>query len=118
MRVLVVEDEPLLAIVLNDQLVAAGMTVVGPAGSVTKATRLIENVGCDIAVLDFNLRGETAEPIAAELRKRGTPFILVSGVSREQLPNWLCSALLLGKPANFEQLLAALQHVVSSKTAE
>ena len=67
-RVLVVEDEAIVAIDIADQLTEAGFLVVGPAPSVAKALKLIEDVGCDVAVLDVNLRDETAEPVARELR--------------------------------------------------
>ena len=84
-RVLVVEDEAIVAIDIADQLTEAGFEVVGPAPSVAKALKLIEHVGCDIAVLDVNLRDETAEPVARELRLRRTPFLFLSAVSRDQL---------------------------------
>ena len=56
-RVLVVEDEAIVAIDIADQLTEAGFLVVGPAPSVAKALKLIEDVGCDVAVLDVNLQG-------------------------------------------------------------
>jgi len=59
-RVLVVEDEAILAIDIATHLTDAGFSVVGPATSVTKALTLIGEVGCDVAVLDVNLRDETA----------------------------------------------------------
>jgi AmiR/NasT family two-component response regulator len=108
LRVLVVEDEAILAIDIAEQLSDAGFDIVGPAPSVAKALRLIKEVGCDIAVLDFNLRDETAESIASELQARNTPFLFVSGVSRERLPQWCSSALLLPKPIRRDALVAAL----------
>lgn len=69
-RVLVVEDEAMVAIDIAQQLNEAGFVVVGPAPSVTKALKLIVETGCDVAVLDVNLRDETAEPVARELRSR------------------------------------------------
>ena len=74
-----VEDEAIVAIDIADQLTEAGFQVVGPAPSVAKALKLIEDVGCDVAVLDVNLSDETAEPVARELRSRRTPFLVSVG---------------------------------------
>lgn len=112
-RVLVVEDEALLAIDIAQQLTDAGFGVVGPATSVAKALRLIAEEGCDVAVLDFNLRSETAEPIAHELRARGTSFIFLSGVPRERLPASIGDAVLLPKPAHSATLVAALHQSIN-----
>jgi DNA-binding response OmpR family regulator len=111
-RVLVVEDEALIALDIAQQLTDAGFGVVGPAPSVAKAFQLIGDEGCDLAVLDFNLREETAEPIAVELRARETPFILLSGVSKERLPASLTDAILLPKPAHPASLVAALHQSI------
>jgi DNA-binding response OmpR family regulator len=111
-RVLVVEDEALLAIDIAGHLTDAGFSVIGPAASVTKALALIKEGGCDIAVLDVNLRDETSEPIARELRTNGTPFIFVSGISREQPPDWFEGVLLLPKPVRPAVLVAALRPLV------
>ena len=67
-RVLVVEDEPLIAFDVADHLRDAGFQVVGPVASVSAALKLLESVGCDLAVLDVNLGRETAAPIADALK--------------------------------------------------
>jgi DNA-binding response OmpR family regulator len=108
-RVLVVEDEAILAIDLAEQLTQAGFRVVGPAPSVAKALKLIVEVGCDVAVLDVNLRNETAEPVARELRSRRTPFLFLSAASRDHLPIGFNEEVLLPKPARPAVLVAALQ---------
>jgi DNA-binding response OmpR family regulator len=109
LRVLIVEDEAVLAIDIAEQLTDAGFLVVGPAPSVTKALKLIDEFGCDIAVLDFNLRDETAEPVARELQSRGISFLFLSGISRERLPRWCDDAVLLSKPIDSGALVAALK---------
>lgn len=111
-RVLVVEDEAIVAIDIADQLTEAGFLVVGPAPSVVKALKLIEGVGCDVAVLDVNLRDETSEPVARELRLRRTPFVFLSAVSRDYLPIGFNDEVLLSKPAQPTILIAALQRAV------
>jgi DNA-binding response OmpR family regulator len=115
-RVLVVEDEAIVAIDIADQLTEAGFQVVGPAPSVAKALKLIEHEGCDVAVLDVNLRDETAEPVARELRLRRTPFLFLSAVSRDQLPLGFNEETLLAKPARPAVLVAAVQASIAESS--
>lgn len=107
-RVLVVEDDALLGLDIAEQLEDAGFEVIGPAISVAKAFRMMEEAGCDAAVLDVNLGKETAEAIAIELRARGTPFIVLSGYSSDQHPPGFHGAPSLAKPARPEDLIAML----------
>jgi DNA-binding response OmpR family regulator len=79
-RVLLVEDEVLVALDIAQQIAEAGFEVIGPATSVAKAVALIAERGCDLAVLDVNLGHETAEPIAERLRARGTPFVVLTAI--------------------------------------
>ena len=113
-RVLVVEDDALLALDIVRLLEDAGLEVVGPATSVAKALRLIGDHGCDVAVLDVNLGKETSEPIACELQARGTPFVVLSGYSSEQHPPGLRGAPVLSKPARPSNLVATLLRCVRS----
>jgi|SRR5579864_771525 len=106
--VLVVEDNVLLGLDLAQQLTDAGLEVIGPATSVAKALKLIVEKGCDVAVLDVNLGSEIAEPVALELRARGTPFVALSGYSSEQHPVSFHGAPTLSKPARPKDLLAIL----------
>ncbi|MDB5617294.1 response regulator [Tardiphaga sp.] len=107
-RVLVVEDEAIIAIDIADQLTVAGFQVVGPVPSVAKALRLISEEGCDAAVLDVNLRDETTEAVALVLRSRGTPFLFLSAVPRDRLPSGFHDEVLLPKPVKPAILVAAL----------
>lgn len=79
MRVLLVEDEMLVAVMLEDILVDLGCAVIGPAGSVAKALELIEGEALDGALLDVNLNGEEVYPAAKALAARGIPFVFVTG---------------------------------------
>lgn len=112
-RVLVVEDEPLLAFDLAQHLTMAGYEVVGPAASVARALELIAGEGCDLAVLDINLGQETAEPIAAELKNRGAPFVTVTGYSVDQHPPAFQGVPSLTKPITPEDLLALIRRLSS-----
>jgi DNA-binding response OmpR family regulator len=107
-RVLVVEDNALLGLDIAQQLLDAGLDVVGPATSVTKALMLVVATGCDAAVLDVNLGSETSEAVALELRARSTPFVVLSGYSSEQHPPGFHGAPMLSKPARPEDLIAML----------
>jgi DNA-binding response OmpR family regulator len=115
-RVLLVEDEAIVAIDIADQLTEAGFLVVGPAPSVAKALKLIEEVGCDVAVLDVNLRNETVEPVARELRSRSLPFLFLSAVSKDHLPPGFDEEMLLPKPARPAVLVAALQSSIGGSS--
>jgi len=108
-RVLIVEDEALIALDIAGELMLAGFRIVGPATSVNAALTLISDVGCDVAVLDVNVRDETSERIASVLRTAGTPFLFLSGLSRDQYQNWMAEAPFISKPVDYASLLSALQ---------
>ncbi|MES2711200.1 MAG: PAS domain S-box protein [Pseudomonadota bacterium] len=112
-RVLVVEDDPVIAIEIATTLEQAGYAVLGPARSVADGLALLSAQMCDAAVLDTNLGEETAEPIAAALRARGVPFISVSGYSRQQQPAGLRDAPLLVKPLRPGQLMEAIRRCLA-----
>jgi CheY-like chemotaxis protein len=79
-RVLVVEDESLIALELCDTLTALGWVVVGPANSVAEAIGLLEvNSPVDVAVLDVNLGGVPVYPLAERLQAQGVPFVFCTG---------------------------------------
>jgi DNA-binding response OmpR family regulator len=111
-RILIVEDDALLALDIAEQLSAVGFKVVGPATSVASALRRISETGCDAAVLDVNLGRETGAPVALELKSRGIPFVVLSGYSREQHPEAFQGALFLQKPARPDVLIATLRQVL------
>jgi DNA-binding response OmpR family regulator len=115
-RVLVVEDETIVALEIASMLVKAGFEAVGPARSVNQALRLINERGCDAAVLDINLGHGTSEPVAVELTARGTSFVTVSGYSWEQQPSIFKSAAKLVKPLNPEALIAELRKCAAAGT--
>src|SRR3977135_686438 len=85
-RVLVVEDEFLIALDIAGVLEQAGIAVIGPAGTVGDALQAIANEEVHGALLDAHLGGEPVGCIADALKARGIPFAFVSGYGREQLP--------------------------------
>jgi PAS domain S-box-containing protein len=110
--VLVVEDEPIVALEIAQVLDAAGFDVAGPVGSTPAALQLLKHGGCDAAVLDINLGGETSEAVALELLRRGTPFVILSGYSRDQYPPAFRNAPALMKPLRPEHLVAELKRCI------
>ncbi len=113
--ILVVEDEPLVAIEIAQVLNEAGFAVIGPTRAVAPALSLLDESGCDAAVLDINLGGETSEPIAWRLLARGTPFVTLSGYSRTQHPPVFNSAPALAKPLRPELLIAELKRCLKQE---
>jgi DNA-binding response OmpR family regulator len=81
---------------------------VGPAPSAAKALRFVAESGCDVAVLDVNLGSETSGPIARKLRASGTPFVVVTGYSVDNLPPWFHDAIIVTKPYRIADLVSAL----------
>ncbi|HZZ88011.1 MAG TPA: response regulator [Caulobacteraceae bacterium] len=79
LRVLVVEDEAAIALLVEHMLETLGCQVVGSAATVSEALALVRNGGFDFVLLDRNLRGERVDPIALELESRGIPYAFASG---------------------------------------
>ena len=107
-RVLIVEDNGLLALELARAVGAGGFNVVGPARTAANALKLIGREGCDAAVLDVHLGNETSERVALELRKLKTPFLVVSAYFSDQMPPAFGDALALRKPVCPRLLISGL----------
>jgi len=108
-RVLVVEDEPIIALDIRQQLADAGFEVLGPATCVANALPFVAELGCDVAVLNVKLGDETSEPIARKLQASGKPFVVLSGYSTEDLPPSFNGATVITKPAPMAELVAAVR---------
>lgn len=114
-RVLVVEDELLVAMDVDSVLRAAGCEVIGPATTPESAIALIERGQPEAALLDLNLGGKSALPVAATLRARGVPFLIVSGYGeRHSRAPELEGAPRLSKPVSHRQLIDALRQLFMS----
>ncbi|MCW1427590.1 HWE histidine kinase domain-containing protein [Novosphingobium sp. JCM 18896] len=112
-RILVVEDEPLLALEVAAELEMSGAFVVGPAGNLEAAMKLIEQYRFHGALLDANLGGQGVDDIATRLAEQGIPFAFVSGYDRSSLPDAFRKIPLLGKPFDRRQLLDAAVALVT-----
>ena len=78
-NVLLVEDEPIVSMLVEDMLTGLGAQVVGPAAQVGEALELARTARIDIAVLDVKLGSDSSAMVAEELRRRGTPYVLATG---------------------------------------
>lgn len=107
-KLLIVEDEYLLAMDLARHFAAFGVEVVGPVADLDGAAFLIEDA--DAAILDINLKGEFVFPLADELAKDGKPFVFISGYDDIFLPERFTGVSLLSKPASWRQILKAIHH--------
>jgi len=107
-RILVVEDEMIVAWLLEDMLADLGCTVLGPAAGVPQALAILGAVPLDAAVLDVNLGGQKSFPIADALAVRRVPFAFSTGYQKDSLPPGYRAAPLLHKPFDQAALAAAL----------
>jgi CheY-like chemotaxis protein len=108
-RILVVEDEYILAQDLRHSLQEAGASVLGPAQSVTAALAILEKEW-DVhgAVLDVNLAGELVWPVADALAIRGVPLVFATGAEKEDLPVRFQHATRCGKPVRITDVVNAI----------
>jgi len=111
-HILVVDDEPLIAMDIVASLEDEGCHVVGPAASLQKALALIENSKVDAALLDANLAGEPVDTLAAALVRRKIPFAFVSGYGREGLPEAFRQAELIKKPFQRQRVIDVIQQML------
>lgn len=111
-RVLIVEDETLIAMLFEDILGDLGCEIVGPAMNLRQATELAQTAACDVAVLDVNLNGEPSFPVASILRDRDVPLVFSSGYGASGLPPEWDGHPTLPKPFTSEQVAAALAALV------
>jgi CheY-like chemotaxis protein len=120
-RVLVVEDELLVALEVEAALEAEGCAIVGTAPTVGRALSLLdgpEAPALDAALLDVNLRGEMVTPVARRLADRGLPFVLVTGYDALDLREpVLGGAPRVPKPFEPPELVRALATALSDATA-
>jgi CheY-like chemotaxis protein len=114
LRVLVVEDELLIAMDVEKLLRRLGCIALDTVPTVHQALRMLESELPDFAVLDVNLNGRLVTPVAEALREQGVPFVLVTGYGSERLhEEVLQDAPYLRKPVNAQQLARAISDVLA-----
>jgi CheY-like chemotaxis protein len=107
-RVLVVEDEYLIRMLLEDMLADLGYSVTAAVGTIAEARELATSGDFNVAILDVNLDGEQIFPVAEILAKRGMPFVFVTGYGEGSLPEAYRGCRTLQKPFQAEQLESTL----------
>ena len=107
--ILVVEDEPLIAMMLEDFLESLGHSVSATCESVSDALAEADKGGFDVAILDVNLKGESVWPVAAELRDREIPFIIASGGHVDPPPAEFAGVPMIDKPYTIDRVTPALE---------
>jgi CheY-like chemotaxis protein len=115
-RVLVVEDQMLLALALTSLLEDIGCEAVGPVAQVVTALPIVMKEPLDAALLDIRLADESVEPIAAILERRGIPFAFVTGHSRDQIPVALRDRPYVGKPFSDSEIKTVLRELLKERT--
>lgn len=112
LRVLVVEDEVAIAMLLEDMLLDIGAVVIGPAGRLSQGKTLAETEEVDIAILDVNVAGEPVYPVVDILARRGIRFVFSTGYGAGGIdPAWRDRPV-LQKPFSQAELEAALELAV------
>lgn len=113
-RILVVEDEAIIAMMVEEMLIELGASVVGPAPSLPMARNLIETAPIDAAVLDVNIRSDRIDPVAELLRERRIPFVFATGYGAGA-SSAKEGELVLEKPYTSDRLLGALTSALGGK---
>jgi DNA-binding response OmpR family regulator len=108
LRVLVVEDETLVAMLVEDYLTELNCVVAGSARRIAKALEMVESKPIDVAVLDLNVAGDDISPLVEALEAKRIPYVFASGYGSKGLnPAW-SHAVVLQKPFDMKQLGAAI----------
>jgi CheY-like chemotaxis protein len=111
-RILVVEDEFLVAAMIEDALLELDAVVVGPTGTLVEGLRLAESETLDLAVLDVNLNGDRSDAIADALAARNIPFVRATGYGEAASRRY--GGTVLDKPYSEAKLVAALERLIAA----
>jgi CheY-like chemotaxis protein len=112
-RVLVVEDELMIRMLLEGMLTDLGHTVAAEAGSVEEAVAIAKKGDFDVAVLDVNLNGQSVTPVVEILLERGVPFVFASGYGQRGVPEAYRTIPTLQKPFQADALAQAIEIALS-----
>jgi DNA-binding response OmpR family regulator len=107
--ILIVEDEPLISMMLEDFLESLGHTIAATCDTVRDAMTAADRGGFDLAILDVNLKGENVWPVATRLREQGVPFVIASGGHVDPPPREFESVPLIEKPYTVDRVTPAIE---------
>ena len=110
--VLVLEDDPIIAMDASETMRHADFLVLGPCHSVKEAFDALQTQRPDVAILDLNLGQETSEPVARHLKEIGVPFVILSGQETRSLSEELQKELRLPKPFQEKQLISTIRSLL------
>jgi len=108
-RVLIVEDEAMISMLIEDMVLDFGCEIVGPAARLDHALTLALQADIDIGLLDINVDGSVVFPVADVLRFRGIPFIFSTGYDFRSLPERFRECPTLSKPFSYDNFVDALR---------
>jgi DNA-binding response OmpR family regulator len=111
--ILIVEDEPLIAMMLEDFIQSLGHEVSGNCDSVGSALKEVEKGAFDLAILDINLKGESVWPVASALRDKGTPFVLATGGHVDPPPAEFAGVPTIEKPYTIDRVTPIIEAVLA-----
>jgi DNA-binding NarL/FixJ family response regulator len=112
-RILVVEDEPLVSMMIEDALVEAGGNVIGPAGTAEEALELLDRTDIHCAVLDIKLMNGSSQSVAEGLARRGIRFMVLTGIDESQVPPEYKGAPVVQKVFAAHELVDAVAGVLA-----
>ena len=116
LSILIVEDEPLIAMMLEDFLDSLGHRIVGTVDSVADAMPHVQPGNFDVAIVDVHLRGgEKAWPLADEMAERGLPFVVATGGNIDPPPPRHAQAPILAKPYTIDAIEPVLNAACSAR---
>jgi CheY-like chemotaxis protein len=113
-RILVVEDELMIRMLLEDMLKDLGYTIAAEAGRMDEALHAAKTADIDVAILDVDLGGQPISPVADALVARGTPFVFATGYGERGLPEPYRDRPTLKKPFQIDGLARILQAALKS----
>lgn len=108
LSILVVEDEPLIAMMLEDFLESLGHRVHATCESVGEAVKAVDQGGFELAILDVNLKGENVWPVASRLREKQVPFVIATGGHVDPPPAEFHSVPVIEKPYTIDRVNPAI----------
>jgi CheY-like chemotaxis protein len=108
-RIIVVEDELMIRMLLQDMLTDLGYTLAGEAGRLDEALELAKEGQFDVAILDVNLNGQPISPVVEVLIERGLPFVFATGYGQRGVPEPYRQTPTLQKPFEVEALALAIE---------